>query len=192
MGGRVAYEMARQLEARGERVALLAIIDARGSEEVAETEPATETRVEQAVFEFAEHLSRLSGLHPRAAEVLEQVDAVELKSVLEGRAHPLGEEAAAEEVRALWRMYARNRTASRTYEPKPYGGSLVLLRAAEGPKGQEKDLGWGALARGGVEVHEVPGDHFSLIAMPHVEHLAARLRELLKRAVTGGTLQQAS
>ncbi|HYO70115.1 MAG TPA: amino acid adenylation domain-containing protein, partial [Archangium sp.] len=190
MGGRVAYEMARQLEARGEQVALLAVIDARGSEEAAEAEAALEMLVEQGVFEFAEHLSRLSGLHPRAAEVLEQVDAVELKSVLEGRANPLLEEGVAEEVRALWRMYARNRRASRNYEPKPYEGSLVLLRAAEGPEGQEEDLGWGELVRGGVEVHEVPGDHFSLIAMPHVEHLAARLRELLKRAVTGGTLQQ--
>jgi natural product biosynthesis luciferase-like monooxygenase protein/amino acid adenylation domain-containing protein len=199
MGGRVAYEMARQLEARGEEVGLLVVIDARGRDgerEEGDTEARgvegnvereagrAQEQVLEVVLEFASHLSRLSSIHPRAAEVLEQVDAVELAAVLDGRPGEdsgLDEEACAE-LRALWAMFARNRRASRAYVPGPFGGSLVLLRAAEGSADVEEDLGWGGLARGGVEVREVPGDHYGLVAVPHVERLAEVVRELLARA----------
>jgi thioesterase domain-containing protein/acyl carrier protein len=253
LGGRVAYEMARQLEARGEQVGLLVVIDAQGQEatsgqtrgEEAELARRLEARDEQAslrvvsdaqcqeatsgqtqdeaelarqleardeqvsvlvvsdaqgreatsggtrgeeavevVMEFAGHLSRLASLHPRAAEVLEHVDAVELSAVLDGRAGAdAGLDAeACTELRALWTMFARNRRASRNYVPQPLEGPLVLLRASDGPEGASEDLGWRALARGGVEVWETPGDHFSLVAVPHVERLAERLRMLLARA----------
>jgi thioesterase domain-containing protein len=33
-----------------------------------------------------------------------------------------------------------------------------------------------------VEVHEVPGDHYTMLAQPHVAVLAARLRDGLRRA----------
>jgi amino acid adenylation domain-containing protein/natural product biosynthesis luciferase-like monooxygenase protein len=191
MGGRVAYELARQLKARGEEVGLLVIVDARGLEATPEESPTEEQAVE-VVLEFASHLSRLSNIHPRAAEVLEHVDAVELAAVLDGRPGAdagLDEEACAE-LRTLWELFARNRRASRGYMPQPYDGSLVVLRAAEGPSDVEADLGWRALARGGVEVFEVPGDHFSLVAVPHVERLAERLRMLLARARSGASLQK--
>jgi amino acid adenylation domain-containing protein len=185
MGGRVAYEMARQLQQRGETVALLAIIDARSHEDGPRLEDA-EARARE-VFLFADHLSRLSGLNPEAAGLLGQVDAEELKALLEdtpGAGASLPPQALAE-LRALWRVFSLNLRASHAYQPGHYPGPLVLLRAAEGPReGLEEDLGWGALASG-VEVHEVPGDHFSLIAPPHVEQVAERLRELLERAREG-------
>nr|WP_223759268.1 non-ribosomal peptide synthase/polyketide synthase [Myxococcus sp. RHSTA-1-4] len=188
MGGRVAYEMARQLEARGEKVGLLVIVDARGREEAHAEEQEVEV-----VLEFASHLSRLSAIHPRAAEVLEHVDAVELAAVLDGKPGAdsgLDEEACAE-LRALWEMFSRNRRASRRYVPQSFDGSLVVLRAAEGPADVEEDLGWRGLARGGVEVREVPGDHYSLVAVPQVERLAEVLRTLLARARSAESMQKA-
>ncbi|WP_346728620.1 non-ribosomal peptide synthase/polyketide synthase, partial [Corallococcus exiguus] len=144
LGGRVAYEMARQLEALGEQVGMLVVIDASSQDEG----PAEEEW--QGVLEFADHLSKLSGVHPRAAEVLQQVDAVELRSLLEGPAPviPGIEEEACEELRGLWRVFARNRRAARAFVPGSYGGSLVLLRAAESPPDLEADLGWGRVVRG--------------------------------------------
>ncbi|NPC85505.1 hypothetical protein HPC49_45845 [Pyxidicoccus fallax] len=69
-------------------------------------------------------------------------------------------------------------------------GSLVLLRAAEGPADAGEDLGWSGLARSGVEARVVPGDHYSLVAVPHVERLAEVLRELLARARSGESMQK--
>ncbi|WP_420718375.1 thioesterase domain-containing protein [Pyxidicoccus sp. MSG2] len=192
MGGRVAYEMARQLQQRGETVALLAIIDARSHEDGQRLEGAEALARE--VFLFADHLSRLSGLNPEAAGLLGQVDAEELKALLEdtpGAGADLPPQALSE-LRALWRVFSLNLRASHAYLPGPYPGPLVLLRAAEGPReGLAEDLGWGALASK-VEVHEVPGDHFSLIAPPHVEQVAERLRELLERAREGNTSSASS
>jgi len=36
--------------------------------------------------------------------------------------------------------------------------------------------GWGRLAAGGIDVHIVPGNHFTMMREPFVEALAARLR----------------
>jgi amino acid adenylation domain-containing protein len=192
MGGRVAYEMARQLQRRGEPVALLVIIDARSHEDGPRLEPA-EARAQE-LFQFAGHLSRLSGLNPEAAGLLGQMDAEELKALLEdtpGAGGNLPPRALAE-LRELWRVFSHNLRASHAYQPQQYPGRLVLLRAAEGPReGLERDLGWSALASQ-VEVHEVPGDHFSLIAPPHVEQVAERLRELLERAAAGNTSSASS
>ncbi len=44
---------------------------------------------------------------------------------------------------------------------------------------QAPDLGWGGLAEGGVEVDEIPGDHYSILREPNVQALADRLRETL-------------
>jgi thioesterase domain-containing protein len=48
---------------------------------------------------------------------------------------------------------------------------------------QAEDMGWGDLARGGVEVYYTPGDHISMIHKPHVKQLAERLKVSLE-AVT--------
>jgi thioesterase domain-containing protein len=69
------------------------------------------------------------------------------------------------------------------YVPGPAAGPVVILASrqflvrAGGP-----DLGWEALLQPGWESYEVPGDHNSMIAEPHVHVLAAQLAECLERA----------
>ncbi len=40
--------------------------------------------------------------------------------------------------------------------------------------------GWGSLVTGDLEVYHVPGDHIGIITEPHVQVLAARLRDCLE------------
>jgi thioesterase domain-containing protein len=69
------------------------------------------------------------------------------------------------------------------YVPGPAAGPIVILASqqylerAGGP-----DLGWGALLTPGWESYEVPGDHNSMIAEPHVHALATQLAQCLERA----------
>jgi hypothetical protein len=73
---------------------------------------------------------------------------------------------------------------SRSYQPQPYPGKVVLLLARHRRliDTLEADWGWGRFARGGLETHILPGDHFSLMRDPeHVNLLADRIRELLAR-----------
>jgi thioesterase domain-containing protein len=81
---------------------------------------------------------------------------------------------------ALEAIWIANYQAARTYVPKPYPGRVTLFRCQDTTPGvYERDLGWGELALGGVDVYDVPGDHNSLITEPHVRVVADRLRECL-------------
>jgi thioesterase domain-containing protein len=76
-----------------------------------------------------------------------------------------------------------NHRAERRYIPQIYPGRLILFRA----RGLDHDplLGWGGLAAGGVELHEIPGDHRGqrdLMREPHVRLLAEPLKDCLRRA----------
>jgi aspartate racemase len=73
--------------------------------------------------------------------------------------------------------------AARAYRPAPYPGQLAVFRAeGKAALGFDRQLWWGPLAAGGVEVHEIPGTHVDCITHPHVAVLGARLRACLGRA----------
>jgi thioesterase domain-containing protein len=66
---------------------------------------------------------------------------------------------------------------------RPYPGKLNLFRAADVPNFADDDtLGWSAIARDGVEVNFVPGDHVSMFKKPHIASLANRLQEELQKS----------
>jgi thioesterase domain-containing protein/acyl carrier protein len=149
MGGLIAYEMAVQLERQGERVALLALIDANA------------------------HLAKHGPLE-------EEVDAL-LKALF---ASELRQRPGSERLQALRQLLEHHLRATWSYVPRPYGGPLTLLRPSHSPVPtlRAQDNGWRPLAKGGVEVHELPGDHHSMLRAPHVERLAQRLRASLDSA----------
>ena len=84
-------------------------------------------------------------------------------------------------LRALRQVFESNLRAARGYAPRPYAGTLTFFEASQSPP----EHGWEGLAGGGVEVHRIEGDHYSILRSPHVEVLAARLRECLDRVAAG-------
>ena len=78
------------------------------------------------------------------------------------------------------------RGALHGYKPRPYDGAIAVIRARTRGLGQWQppapDLGWGALARGGVETHLVKGAHDTILREPRLRALAGVLSELLDRA----------
>ncbi len=62
------------------------------------------------------------------------------------------------------------------YTGGPCAAPLLLIRAAE-PASGDPDRGWGSLTGQEVELHELPGDHYTLLREPAVERLAALVRE---------------
>jgi thioesterase domain-containing protein/acyl carrier protein len=80
------------------------------------------------------------------------------------------------------------RAAVLTYDPQVYSGKVTLFRASASiyqsvdgsPDSQE--LGWDEFAGGGLEVHQVPGNHSTLITEPNVQVLAAQLKPCVDRA----------
>jgi thioesterase domain-containing protein len=178
MGGVVAYEMARQLAERGERVDLLALIDAASPERWAgEPEPDETERVAL----FASDLARLHGLGIPDVDLsgLGEDGALELVLDLGRKAGLLPPGVELAELRRLFERFRANRRALSFYEPLPLTGDtgeIAIFRAA----GHDVS-GWSRWVKGRLQVFDLPGDHYTLLR-DEVETLAARLRTLLTLA----------
>jgi amino acid adenylation domain-containing protein len=74
--------------------------------------------------------------------------------------------------------------AEHSYELRSYPERIVLFRAGEkGLRGlEEPGDGWQRYAAGGLEIHELDGDHGNILNEPYVQSLAAELRQCLERA----------
>ncbi|MGB7293372.1 MAG: amino acid adenylation domain-containing protein [Thermodesulfobacteriota bacterium] len=81
-------------------------------------------------------------------------------------------------------VYLNNLRAIHKYNPRPYPGRLTLIRAKDHLSMFEIDqtLGWGKLARGGVEVYTVPGNHYTMFNRPNAKVLAEKLISCIKDA----------
>ena len=79
-------------------------------------------------------------------------------------------------------MLGANLKALRGYLPGPYPGRVSLFRSSEAAASSlDPGLGWRALAAH-VDVHDVPGDHHTMVREPHVATLAERLEKALEEA----------
>jgi len=68
------------------------------------------------------------------------------------------------------------------FAPKDvYPDRVTLFRAIENLGFIDHDLGWSELAPGGLEIHDVPGDSFSMLEEPHIQVLAEKLRDCIDR-----------
>ena len=181
-GGISAYEMAQQLRAAGEQVALVVLLDTP----LAERPRAVALRDKLTI-----HRQRLlrHGLgYP--AEWLRNRIHWELAN----RRNDDDSSSAPYEFRSRIIEKAFNEALTR-YEMKPYDSPLVLFRPKlavahllaggrivnEDRQFLYPDNGWTRYAEA-VEVHEVPGNHDSMVLEPNVRVLASRLREALQRA----------
>jgi thioesterase domain-containing protein/acyl carrier protein len=186
-GGLVAFEMAQQLRAQGQSVALLALFDTSrpdGPHSQPHRDSWAPLRVARRWLlpTGARHyggrwtLRQLRlGLGERLGEMRFRLDRA-LHS--QRRLPPPG-----------WRFtYVRELCllASRCYTPQPYAGALAVFRNERQPPDDacraSADLGWAALAGGALQLRSVPGSHGDALAPPHVAFLARELWPLLLAA----------
>jgi hypothetical protein len=78
------------------------------------------------------------------------------------------------------------------YKLQTYSGKITLMRAVSRSYlgmellGTREDpmLGWANLAGGGLEIHDVPGEHGNVLNEPHVRTVAEELKTVLLRSET--------
>ena len=89
-----------------------------------------------------------------------------------------------ERLRAWFGAYRRNMAAWRDYRPQAARFPAVLLRASQARQAQPTDsaAAWRGLLGAQLREHTLPGDHYSVLAAPHVAVLAERLEASLQRA----------
>ncbi|MBX6312597.1 MAG: non-ribosomal peptide synthetase [Isosphaeraceae bacterium] len=175
-GGVLAYEMAQQLTAAGQTVALLALFD---SYSPGFPRPVLMLR---RLVRHARHVLQagpsggLRYICGRLASAARQVSGA--------ASSPPNRDARDPEARARAEFTAANRRAMHQYVPRPYPGHVVLFRAEIQPQWigfdfSDPTLGWGHLVTGRLELVPVPGDHWNLFQEPQVRVLAAQLRDSL-------------
>jgi thioesterase domain-containing protein len=69
------------------------------------------------------------------------------------------------------------------YRPQPSSTRVTLLKAGErANETSDETMGWGALTSGEIEIHTVPGSHFTIVREPYVRNLAEKLAGCINRA----------
>jgi len=180
LGGFIAYEMAQQLTRMHRTIGFLGIFDANAPLRIADEKtsfvPRRNTGSRLARLNSIIRSNNLGGfikqkiasqrvwLNEKFARLLERPMPAELQT-LEGSQAFAGE----------------------NYVGRPYSGSLTLFRSADRPPNEpwSYQLGWENIVRGGVEVHEVQGDHLTIYSGANIETLAKKLRSCLERAQSG-------
>ncbi|MBM0744240.1 amino acid adenylation domain-containing protein [Phormidium sp. CLA17] len=182
-GGLVAFEMAQQLTQAGQQIALLAILDTPAP---LNHQPSLYQSLKfllgtafwstlPFVLDYgAIATNRLRSWKPWFSRW--QWSAVVRQIPEESRLQLLDESAIAPMLRIV---YANSQAAYR-YVPQPYPNQITLFKAAEQSDaiGQDLTLGWDALAQN-IQLHQVPGNHLSLLKQPNVQTLAEKLRHCL-------------
>jgi len=167
-GGVVAFEMAQQLRARGQEVALLALV---------EPSPPRRSGVhsyQKLASYILRRIVRRAGYHSRS---IAQRDAAEQREYLR-----------------MKRKIITNWLAMAAYTAKPYPGPIHLFLTGDSlgaPRNPQ--LAWGELAGGGLGVYEIPGSHDTItgnnntkIEEAHMQALAERLRGCIDETLARG------
>ena len=182
-GGMVAYEIAYELKAAGEEVALLVLFDASNPEHPPRLRSWAEVvryRIPRLlshgvtaehVFEYCEGLVR-GRLGVKFLKWNEQFHSLTI-----GKNDP---------AKLLdLRIRMAHRRAAIAYKPRPYAGKITLFRTIEQPLDFEDqpDLGWSTVAQGGLDVHNVPGNHKTLFWDDDVEVFARQVEQCIQSSL---------
>ena len=166
IGGIIAWEMARQLTAAGQSIALLALQDTAADAVRVSVLARVTNRLRLLLRDPVRNIPRFTREYAhrflgrrrlrREVQELNVRDDIPSESVLAAK---------------------MNGRLHRAYRLEPWDGRAVLLRARDGMRTVMTDphLGWSSLARAGIDVRDVPGDHFTMLRHPDVEALGHAL-----------------
>ena len=205
-GGVIAFEIARQLQSQGEKIAVVALLDAADSKATPKPWHFASQRVRS--FSTAFHQEEGVRFDRMALTiVLKSVSkAKNLITYLVGH----GSNKLRDNIRVSWFRYHVDRGlqlpraleqipvrtiyvfAEKGYQPGGcFDGELALFRATDGDGADEPCieryddplLGWGQRATRGLRVYDIPGGHSSMLQTPHVSILAAHLQSYIDYAL---------
>jgi non-ribosomal peptide synthase protein (TIGR01720 family) len=190
-GGVVAFEIARQLRARKEEVALLVLLETVGPTIQRDLKSFDDAELAEAIvkhheagFRVPESMSELP-VDERLTFILNQLKAANI----------IGPEKDIPAFKAFLEVWRRRSD----YTPEAYDGDVLMFRTrgtsilnkhlihmTPGPSESMDTLGWSMIATSGVKIVKSPGQHSNFIFVPHAAIVAAKLldhmRPLLQKA----------
>ncbi|MGB3493619.1 MAG: amino acid adenylation domain-containing protein [Elainellaceae cyanobacterium] len=186
-GGIIAFEMAQQLTRQGHDVPLLVLFDSYGH--------GTFPRREFRRHHYLQYLIQSKSPKLLFLELKEKVKKRLLRAkcqrlLAQGKTVPQQE-------RNLWIRWTYSE-AYEHYSPTPFPGRIMLMQA-QGFQKQTKPFmddysyedwqnrdplqGWGNMAEKGLEIFDIPGDHYSMLSLPECNFLAEQVKSCIERAL---------
>ncbi|MEQ9620457.1 amino acid adenylation domain-containing protein [Coleofasciculus chthonoplastes] len=189
-GGKVAFEIANQLQAQGQEVSLLAIMDIQV--------PVAEHEKDAIHWHDSKYMISLARMFESSLEQdlnlpssLDSLSLDEQINLLLLALKKVGQVFGEIELKRLFQVYKANMQAMTQYVPSQvYPNSITLLRASEIHPGdnflpdevmtqQDPTWGWSQLCSQPLDVQIVPGNHFTMMMEPQVQSLAQPLKNFL-------------
>jgi thioesterase domain-containing protein/acyl carrier protein len=189
-GGRVAFEMAWQLEQQGETVAFLAILDTTAPDSN-QPNPNADYTVWNWLSDIVLVFEELTGIDlNRSLEYLQALPDldtayVEVMQAFQQRQLLFAPGAPVAELQALVNTYRITVQGHASYQlPGQLRSPIHLFRASERQAGEAGEdnreaWGWAAGTHAQVTEHWVPGTHVTMMTSPHVQTLAELLSQSL-------------
>ncbi len=181
IAGALAFEIACQLQAAGERVEQLIVIDGyvpgyvRRMSWLRRTLAETSHRLQLIGLDIAD---LWHGRQSWRSFIANRGFAKRLQALWSDAASKdlLGRRRLSPEDYDRW-LLEHLRVAATGYEPGRFDGRIQLFRSRRQPGGRflDDDMGWGAFASDGVEVTVIDGDHFTMFQDPGARQMAARI-----------------
>lgn len=174
-GGIVAFEMAQQLTAQNQEVALVALFDTfcihRGRSRGHPFSAKELVRFFKGVPSVLLKIWQTLGEQRWAYFLLQAALVTAIRRRIEDMRLP----------RTLKEVRRVSRQAAEDYTPQIYPGRIVLFRSHDKTLTlfRDRHAGWRAYAGRGLEIHEIGGNHDSILFEPQVRLVAERLREYL-------------
>jgi thioesterase domain-containing protein len=190
LNGLIAFETARQLQAQGQQVALLALFEAMNPAYNDRFSQLSQLKAIAELFRFRllkEHLVKVSKLGARQAKSYIQSRLPDIRkdvrhllwtSLVELR-RTLGGERLPDLQQVLY-------VAARSYRPTPYSGRALYFRCTDrrATPASQLEKGWSGVLVGAFELFVLEGDHLGILVEPSLHLLVARLRTALLEAGT--------
>jgi myxalamid-type polyketide synthase MxaB len=189
-GGKVAFEIAHQLSNQGHEVSFLAIMDI----------PAVLAGSDRAIttWDDVQYITKLAEIYGGASgeklkispDILHKLDAeAQLKLLLE-QLQKTGQKLTQSELQQIFSVYRANMIADTAYVPQPSDIPITLLRAKEigqldflpdaATTQKEPTWSWHQVSTQPIQLHLVPGNHFTMVKEPYVQVLAQQLKTALE------------
>jgi thioesterase domain-containing protein len=192
LGGKIAYEMARQLVASGKKVNFLGLLDATADGSVNSL-----PLLERTKYKFNYRLNyifwnissffkepnktKLSVIDRRWKGIQRRMRGLDFKidknsQVSKGKASELP--------KYLKTVHQANLRADHNYVVRPFDGTVHLYKAQKQTFYIKEPVtyGWDKMAKGGVVIHEIPGEHSSTFAPPNDKYFASVLQKSLNES----------
>ncbi|HEY9852905.1 MAG TPA: thioesterase domain-containing protein, partial [Leptolyngbyaceae cyanobacterium] len=181
-GGLVAFEMAQQLTQAGQEIGLLAILDTLAPCKKPSFSQSLKFLLGTAVWSTLPFLLDYGTLATNRLPFWKRwLSRWQWSAIIglipeESRLKLLDESA----ISPMLKIVYANAQAAYRYVPQHYPNRITLFSATESSNLIEQDptLGWNVLSNH-IQLHQVPGNHLSLLKQPHVQFLAKQIGEYL-------------